>query len=410
MDDYNVSVLSEAKNEYSSRLVTILTPLIIEGIKSIFNEAINLCNENDEENKYLMTFQNFLTRVPKWNSTIIEEETQRITKLSGCPYLEDLLTCVHITQLKILTSIRVSQKQKKIDINIPKLSDFVHKIYISFARKIYSNVYLFEKNIEPLSYQKNMRECEIIAQECILNVIRDNMPVENILRAYIDETVEEEIIEEVIEKNVKAEEKKEEPESKKEHANDLEVIKTDEVVLKKTEDKPDKNIIKEETKKSVVQEVKSEILEKKDDAQNIKLKVIEQSQPEEDKKESVSSIKINTEMAPAFKEEKSTVVKEETKSEKKPLTFNDTDSVLNLGTNKEENVSAPKTIERLEEISKVQSQKRKEEEAMEDDDDEDKIKIFDDVKLELDTLDVHNINKQKELKPDPVLTDFEVLT
>ena len=79
-----------------------------------------------------MTFQNFLTRVPKWNSTIIEEETNRIVKSSGCDYLEDLLTCVHITQLKILTSIRVANKQKKIDINIPKLSDFIHKVYISF--------------------------------------------------------------------------------------------------------------------------------------------------------------------------------------------------------------------------------------------------------------------------------------
>ena len=113
MDDYNVNVLSEAKNEYSSRLVTILTPLIVEGIKSIFEEAFKLCLENDEEEKYLMTFQNFLSRVPKWNETIIEEETSRIVKKSNCEYLEDLLTCVHITQLKILTSIRVSQKQKK---------------------------------------------------------------------------------------------------------------------------------------------------------------------------------------------------------------------------------------------------------------------------------------------------------
>ena len=47
----------------------------------------------------------------------------------------------------------------------------------------------------PLQYQKNMRECEILVQECILNTIRDNMPVENILRAYMDETVNEEIIE-----------------------------------------------------------------------------------------------------------------------------------------------------------------------------------------------------------------------
>ena len=125
MDDYNVNVLSEAKNEYSSRLVTILTPLMIEGTKSIFEEACKLCNDNDEDEKYLMTFQNFLSRVPKWNSTIIEEETKRIVTLSQCNYLDDLLTCVHITQLKILTSIRVSQKQKKIDIDIEPVNSFI---------------------------------------------------------------------------------------------------------------------------------------------------------------------------------------------------------------------------------------------------------------------------------------------
>ena len=70
MDDYNVNVLSEAKNEYSSRLVSTLTPLLIQGIKSIFNEAVNLCKDNDENEKYLMTFQNFLSRVPKWNENI----------------------------------------------------------------------------------------------------------------------------------------------------------------------------------------------------------------------------------------------------------------------------------------------------------------------------------------------------
>ena len=112
MDDYNLNVLSEAKNEYSSRLLNILTPLIIQGIKSIFNEAVDLCENNDEDEKYLMTFQNFLSRVPNWNSNIINEEKNRIITRSKCSYLEDLLTCVHITQVKILTSIRVSSQQK----------------------------------------------------------------------------------------------------------------------------------------------------------------------------------------------------------------------------------------------------------------------------------------------------------
>ena len=75
MDDYNPNTLSEAKSEYSERLVSILTPPIIQGFKSIFDEANKLCIDNDEDNKYLMTFQNFLTRVPKWNQSIICNRT-----------------------------------------------------------------------------------------------------------------------------------------------------------------------------------------------------------------------------------------------------------------------------------------------------------------------------------------------
>ena len=197
MDDFNVSALHESKNEWGSRLITILTPLIIDGYKSILEESINLCKENSENNKYLMTFQNLISRIPKWNSQIIETERKRICEKSGCNYLEDLITCVHVIQLKILTAMRVGQKQKKIDINIPKLDDFIHKTYINVARKVYKNVYLFEVNIQPLQIQKNYRELEIIVQECILNTLRESIPVEAILRAYMDETIEEDVVEEV---------------------------------------------------------------------------------------------------------------------------------------------------------------------------------------------------------------------
>jgi hypothetical protein len=197
MDDFNISTLHESRNEWSARLISILTPLIIDGYKSILEEAIKLCKENNEMDKYLMTFQNFISRVPKWNTTIIETEKKRICEKSGCAYLEDLITCVHIIQLKILTVMRVGQKQKKIDINIPKLDDFVHKVYINVARKIYKNVYLFELNVSPLQIQKYNRELEILVQESILNTLRESVPVEAILKAYMDETVEEDVVEEI---------------------------------------------------------------------------------------------------------------------------------------------------------------------------------------------------------------------
>jgi len=298
MDDFVISNLHESRNEWSARLVSIFTPLVIEGIKSIFNESWKLCLDNDEASKYLMTFQNLLARIPKWNSVIIEEERKRIIERSGCNYLEDLITCVHIIQLKVLTCIRVGNKQKKIDISIPKLDHFIHKVYINTARKVYMNVYLFEKNISPLQIQKNNRELETIVEQCILNAIRESIPTEAIIRAYMDETTEQE--EEVIIEKI------EEPENNVNNpsSNTNETGNTDndndniEDVIRKEEDLP-----------SVVPSI-----------QNIN----------------------NDEVITR-------------------LTFNDIDKVMEED-NSIKNINAPKTIERLEEISTTRALQRRLEE------------------------------------------------
>jgi len=408
MDDYNTSVLSEAKNEYSANLVNILSPLIIQGLQSIFKEACNLCISNDEDSKYLMTFQNFLTRVPKWNQQIINNETKRIIQQSKCNYLEDLLTCVHITQLKVLTSIRVATKQKKIDIDIPKLSDFIHKVYIKCARKCYSNVYLFETDISPLTQQKNLRECETICKECILNTVRESMPVEKILRAYIDETTEEEIVEEEVVEPLKEEEDVSgniqdtiSAEVKQEIKKAADAIK-DKVSVSKDENtdkqKPEKENIKLEIN-DTIQDLESKIDAKKEDAESV-------STPQETLNVDTSTIKIATEKP------ESPVVKATN------ISFNDTDSVVKYDTKERpsntpepENVTAPKTIERLEEISHVRNEQRKLDEAEDDaDDEEDKLTIFNEApSLKLDALDVQILDESLAFQKPPILTGVETL-
>jgi hypothetical protein len=304
MDDFVISNLHESRNEWSSRLVSIFTPLVAEGIKSIFNEAWNLCLENNEANKYLMTFQNLISRVPKWNAVIIEEERRRIIERSGCNYLEDLITCVHIIQLKVLTCIRVGNKQKKIDISVPKLDNFIHKVYIHVARAVYKNVYLFEKNVSPLQVQKNNRELETIIQECILITIRDSIPTEDIIRAYMEETTEQE----------------------------------EEVTIEKYEEP--------------VEEVK------------------------EHEEEAPSPIRSEEEIPAVVP----TVQNIDDKPVITRLSFNDIDSVLD-NDNQVKHVEAPKTIERLEEISTERAIQRKLEEE-EDSDDDERIKIhMDDINL-----------------------------
>ena len=193
MDDYTNENLVESRNEWVARLIGILQPHLAEGINSIFKESYDMCVLNNENNKYLMTFQNFLSRIPSWNQTIIDQECERIITNSKCNYINDLLTCVHVIMLKSLTNVRVCKNQKKIDIDIPKFERFIHNVYIQIARKLYKNIYLYEQDCTPLQKQKNNRECEIIIRECILGTIRDNIPVDTILRAYMSENMDEEV-------------------------------------------------------------------------------------------------------------------------------------------------------------------------------------------------------------------------
>jgi len=363
MDDFNVSSLHESKNEWGSRLLTIVTPHIIDGLRSIFDEAVKLCRENNEMDKYLMTFQNFITRIPKWNPAIIELERARIVEKSGCGYLEDLVTCVHIIQLKLLSAIRVGQKQKKIDITIPKLDDFIHKIYIHVARKIYKNVYLFEINIPPLQTQKHHRELEIIVQECILNTVRDSIPVEAILQAYMDETVEEHVVEEIREQEI------EDPN-------------------KSADNKLPPQIISE-TKESEMKEKETPEEPRRLESDPMTA-ILEQNKLEADL------------VFPDLSEDSSS------SSASAKLSFNDMDFARDENNN-EHVIEAPKTIDRLEEISSMRNMQRKMDEDDDDEDENVKLQIFDqDVKL--DNLDIHTIDVPEfKLEPDLLLDDIEVL-
>jgi hypothetical protein len=211
MDENNITSLNEAQYEWALRLLHILHPLIYEGIHVIYNEAVDLCTKSDEDEKYLMTFQNFLARIPKWSEEIIQKEVNRIVDKSGCTYLPDLITCVHITHLKILTSIRTGKTQKKIDITIPKLGVFVHKVYINLSRALYSNVYLFDKDVPPLLFQKNKAEFNKMIKTAILDSIREGIPVEQLLRSYLDESSD--LVREEVKSSVETKEKEKEKEN-----------------------------------------------------------------------------------------------------------------------------------------------------------------------------------------------------
>jgi len=377
MDDYSVTSLGESKNEWCARLVNTLTPAVIEGLKSIFDEAWNLCQENDEEDKYLMTFQTFLSRVPKWNSSIIKTERERICETSGCGYLEELITCVHVIQLKALTCVRVGQKQKKVDLDVPSADTFVHTVYTNVARKLYTNIYLFEKHISPLQIQKHNRELEIIIKECILNSVRDSMPVEAILRAYLDET------------------------------DELGVdVKEEEVLIPKEEPEPVQEVKEEDS--SVVSENVTPVVVKSDMVDSPVatplpptpefFPVVASAAPTPPPSPAISGLV--TDVGP----QSLATMAQSSNVTKTPIGFSDIDKAVDIRGN-EMNVTAPKTIERLEQIASVAAEKRKLED--DDEDDDDCLTIGDEVKLEM--TDINDLNRASTHLNPPILEDVEIL-
>ena len=359
MDDYNVSSLNNSQHEWAIKLLNILVPHIVEGIDSIFNEALKICKENKESTKYLMTFQNLLSRIPKWNNSIIDAETTRIVERSKCLYLEDLISCVHISHLKILTSVRVGKTQKKLKIDVPNLKDFIHKVYINCGRQLYTVIYLFENEVQPIVKQKNKKDIEEHVKTCILNSIRESIPVEEILRAYMDESTD-------LLASVNKEIIKEEVEEKVEKVDNM-----SEATISTGENTDDVN----------------------KETSLIKLDSV--AEPVE-KVEDVKPIVENLVVAEPINNDE---VKENIQ-----LSFSEMDKTIDVN-KKEEIVPAPKDVETLEKISNDNHTKRKEEE--DNDDDDEKISISNE-KISLDVLDINDVGLS--LNNDNLISEVEVLS
>ena len=101
-----VTLLVELKNEYTSQIVNILSPLIFQGIQSIYAEAQAIVKVNGDRNNTLKIFQSCLKRIPKWNQAMIETETNRIlTSTHSHVWLNDLIKATLKAHLIVLSEL-----------------------------------------------------------------------------------------------------------------------------------------------------------------------------------------------------------------------------------------------------------------------------------------------------------------
>ncbi len=284
----SIGVYGEAKAEYTRQLCNFLVP----ALESYFLDLLTATKESEKDPKRILwAFQDQLKQFPDWNMDKVTRETSKIAESTHCDYLEEILTAVFIAHTKVLSAIRLTSKQKKLQIAIPKLNHFLHRTMSECARLLWSNAYLFNDNCPAIERQKNLRQVSQLLQEGVLQSIRGMLPVKSILKEYLNddgETAAEEAQEEAEEE--KASEPVVEP-VVKEETTDLSGASVEETVAEeKKQEKVEEPKVEE--KKEEKEEPKAE--EKKEEKEEPKV--------EEKKEESVQppTIHVDTEPSVSF--------------------------------------------------------------------------------------------------------------
>jgi hypothetical protein len=194
--------LVETKNEYTTHLSNILTPLILEGLQSIYKEAVVIAE--GKENELLKIFQSCLKRIPKWNTAMIEKETNRIINSShSYGWLNDLIKATLKANLIVLMYNPTLKVQNKLDPSFYqniKTVDFIHRVYIECARELWNNPYLLYHQFPPIEIKRNQRDCMNLIKDCIKEALRKLLPVKHVLEFYLGEDIDNNLANDQFEK------------------------------------------------------------------------------------------------------------------------------------------------------------------------------------------------------------------
>ncbi len=182
----NVATYSEARSEYTKQLASLIVPALFIWFQKMWSR-----NSGDKQ-RCLSLFQGECEEIGRWNQDRIQDEVRALIERSGCDYMEELMTAVFVAHTKVLTAIRLSTKQKKLSITVPKLDHFLHRIFKESARCFWKTPFLFMDAGNVVERQKNMLQAEQLLTEAISTAVRGLLPVKQILKDYLEDDDEAE--------------------------------------------------------------------------------------------------------------------------------------------------------------------------------------------------------------------------
>jgi hypothetical protein len=247
----NTATYSEARSEYTKQMATFLVPSLVSWFQTLWSR------NGADKSRCLSLFQTECEEISRWNQDRIHDEVRVILEKSGCDYMEELMTAVFVAHTKVLTAIRLSTKQKKLSITVPKLDHFIHRIFRESSRAFWKTPFLFMDSGSVVDRQKNILQVEALAAEAITTAVRGLLPVKQILKDYLEDD-EEEVEDETVAAAPVAEEETKEEAKEEEKITEKVAEKVADIVAEAPATPEKKEEAAEETKAPAVVKIDTE--------------------------------------------------------------------------------------------------------------------------------------------------------
>lgn len=167
-------LLIDAKREYVGQLTDVLAPFVINYVQALYLAAVQ-----QHRNAATLAFQRGLRDIPQWNAPTVAQRTSEIQ--GRYSFLGDLIAACFVAYVKILSSVKLHQQKPNIRLRLPANDVFVHKVYVHTAREFYAN---------PALVKADRAAKTAVVRAAVEASVRDMLPIEDILKAYLGNTID----------------------------------------------------------------------------------------------------------------------------------------------------------------------------------------------------------------------------
>lgn len=173
------------KDELTTNLCTGISPHIVDGFTSIYEDAVR-----HSPMRVIEQMKRFLIDIQNWNTSTIVNETRRV--LGHFPTLRKVLKSINYINIKSLSLMgrhNVVIDDTYISTNTPSVRDFIHRVYMNASKEFFHDVTLMD------SSNPGVRPRQIlVVQGSIKQVLNESVPLTDLLFNIADDDDEDSMV------------------------------------------------------------------------------------------------------------------------------------------------------------------------------------------------------------------------